>query len=114
MLPIGNERWLEIGVRPGNSIDAYVYLAPRQPLTATPYAFSLWPGALITGENSTSGAVLNVWNTGIGSGQTAVYGWARNGINSTYGVKGQSDSPFGRGVYGVASETDGSGFGIHG
>lgn len=34
----GNDRWLEIGVRPGASTGAYTTLAPRQPLTATPYA----------------------------------------------------------------------------
>ncbi|MHC4666531.1 MAG: hypothetical protein ACYS9T_11355, partial [Planctomycetota bacterium] len=36
----GNERWLEIGVRPGEMNDPNVYtvLEPRQELTATPYA----------------------------------------------------------------------------
>jgi hypothetical protein len=32
------ERWLEIGVRPGDSSDAYEALRPRQQLTAVPYA----------------------------------------------------------------------------
>jgi len=35
---IGNDRWLEIGVRPGASTGAYTNLVPRQPITATPYA----------------------------------------------------------------------------
>ncbi|MHC4500986.1 MAG: hypothetical protein ACYS21_17945, partial [Planctomycetota bacterium] len=36
----GNERWLEIGVRPGemNDPNYYTVLEPRQELTATPYA----------------------------------------------------------------------------
>ncbi len=35
----GNERWLEIGVRPGNMNDpnGYTALIPRQEITATPY-----------------------------------------------------------------------------
>jgi hypothetical protein len=34
----GEARWLEVGVRPGDSTEDYTILAPRQPLTATPYA----------------------------------------------------------------------------
>ncbi len=34
----GNERWLEIAVRPGDSTGAYTTLTPRQQLTAAPYA----------------------------------------------------------------------------
>jgi hypothetical protein len=34
----GDARWLEIGVRPGASGGAFTTLAPRQPLTAAPYA----------------------------------------------------------------------------
>ncbi|MDQ7029064.1 MAG: tail fiber domain-containing protein [Ardenticatenia bacterium] len=44
----GNARWLEIGVRPGNSTNSYTTLTPRQALTAVPYAlYSLtapWSG----------------------------------------------------------------------
>lgn len=44
----GQERWLEVSVRPGDSAGAYTTLAPRQLLTAAPYAaFSLasnWSG----------------------------------------------------------------------
>ena len=35
----GNARYLEIGVRAGDSADPYTTLTPRQPLTAAPYAF---------------------------------------------------------------------------
>jgi hypothetical protein len=34
----GSPRWFEIGVRTNESSDAYTTLAPRQPITATPYA----------------------------------------------------------------------------
>jgi len=34
----GNDRWLEIGVRPGSSGGAYTTLAPRQRLTPAPHA----------------------------------------------------------------------------
>src|SRR5215813_7896500 len=34
----GADRFLEIGVRPAGSSSAYTVLAPRQPITATPYA----------------------------------------------------------------------------
>lgn len=34
----GNERWVEVAVRPGNGGGPYTPLSPRQKLTATPYA----------------------------------------------------------------------------
>ena len=34
----GDARWLEIGVRPGDSVDSYTTLSPRQKITPTPYA----------------------------------------------------------------------------
>ena len=34
----GSSRWLEIGVRPGGGVGDYTALAPRQLITATPYA----------------------------------------------------------------------------
>jgi len=34
----GSDRWLEIGVRPQGSTDAFTTLSPRQPITAAPYA----------------------------------------------------------------------------
>src|SRR5262245_22415795 len=35
----GNDRWIEIGVRPFNSTGPFTTLAPRQMLTPTPYSF---------------------------------------------------------------------------
>jgi len=48
----GDERWLQIGVRPGASSGAYTPLTPRQELTPAPYALAL-PG-LWTQQNDFS------------------------------------------------------------
>ena len=62
----GQTRWLEIGVRPGASTSNFTRLSPRQALTATPYALSLQPGAVISGtlENE---AILHLRNN-VGDG----------------------------------------------
>ena len=46
----GDARWIEVAVRPGTSSGSYTVLSPRQELTATPYAFSLYPGANVQGD----------------------------------------------------------------
>ena len=33
----GEDRWLETAVRPGDSLDDYALLAPRQPINPVPY-----------------------------------------------------------------------------
>lgn len=111
----GGERWIQVSVRPGDSIGSYQLLTPRQPIRPTPYAFSLWPGAQITGENQTAGSVLNVRNTGVGSSDTAVYGWSSSvGPNTTVGVHGQINSDNGSGVLGESTASTGFGFGVQG
>ncbi|UCC29922.1 MAG: hypothetical protein JSU86_17185 [Phycisphaerales bacterium] len=42
----GQARWLELGVRPGATVDPYTILSPRQELTPTPHALTL-PGLWI-------------------------------------------------------------------
>ena len=54
----GPDRWLEIGVRPGASAGAYTSLAPRQPLTATPYA--LYAGGVTASGISGTIAPANI------------------------------------------------------
>lgn len=62
----GQARWLEIGVRAGDSTGNFTRLSPRQALTAAPYALSLQPGAVISGtlEND---AMLRLTNN-VGDG----------------------------------------------
>ncbi len=61
----GPARWLEIGVRPKGSVNAYTILNPRQPITATPYAIQAANAGVATLANS-------VPNGAIGSAQLAV------------------------------------------
>jgi hypothetical protein len=48
----GEARWLEIWVRCPAGSSGYTVLTPRQPLTATPYALGLQPGAKVLGDLS--------------------------------------------------------------
>ena len=48
----GDARYLQIAVRCPAGSGAFTTLAPRQPLTAAPYALSLRPGATISGTGS--------------------------------------------------------------
>ncbi|MCP4712414.1 MAG: hypothetical protein GY869_27645, partial [Planctomycetes bacterium] len=57
----GNARWLQIGVRPFDSVGSYTILSPRQELKAAPYA--IWAKLA---ENVVGG-------TGVGGSGTANY-----------------------------------------
>ncbi len=51
----GTPRFLEIGVRPGDSVDDFTVLNPRWPITSTPYAIrSLKAGTADTATNATT------------------------------------------------------------
>ncbi|MHC4112898.1 MAG: hypothetical protein ACYSUY_17625, partial [Planctomycetota bacterium] len=84
----GDARWLEIGVRPGDSNGVYTTLEPRYELTPAPY--SLY--AALTGTVNTP---LEL----IGSSADAV-------------IKGSNDGSGGSGVYGLASGS--GGYGVYG
>ena len=48
----GNALWLEIGIRPAGSAEAYVVLTPRQPLLPAPYAiYSSTAGLAVSASN---------------------------------------------------------------
>ena len=106
----GNARWLEIGVRAGSSSGAYTILAPRQPLTATPYALSLRPGAKVTGNTGLVPA-LSAKNTNSAAGYGLAgtmdgnivgaggLGMATASSGEVHGVWGESDSANGCGGY---------------
>lgn len=72
----GNGRWLEVGVRPGDSDDGFTTLTPRQKVTPTPYALYAASGPvplLVNGEVDSPEAVVKGINTGSGHG---IYGEA--------------------------------------
>ena len=54
----GSDRWVELGVRPAGSVAAYTVLAPRQRLTATPYALRALNATNLTGT-VTAGNIAN-------------------------------------------------------
>ena len=58
----GAARWLEIAVRCPAAQGEFTTLTPRQPLTASPHALSLRPGATISG--TASAGILNLANNG--------------------------------------------------
>jgi formylglycine-generating enzyme required for sulfatase activity len=73
----GSDRWVELGVRPAGSMVAYTVLAPRQRLTATPYALRALNATNLTGT-VTSGNIANgtitgamIVNNSVGSTQLA-------------------------------------------
>jgi len=140
----GGARWLQIGVRcPTGAVDPFTTLAPRQALSAVPYAISLAPGAVISSATtfatiSTGGSGLrgtSVVSNGVGVagyatvdtglswgmfGQTysdagyGVFGYASAISGTTYGVRGRSDSVNGLGVYGSANALTGLNYGMYG
>ena len=87
----GNDRWLDIAVRPGTSSGAYTALTPRQPITSTPYALraanltgtlpqSQLPTGVIT--NNRTGVTLSGTFTGNGAALSNVNAVTLNGITS--------------------------------
>ena len=67
----GDERWLQVHVRPGDSSGPYTELSPRQPLTATPYALYALSGPGSGGFWAASGDDIYNTNTGdVGIGTT--------------------------------------------
>lgn len=129
----GTAMWMEVAVRPGSSTDAYAPLAPRQTLTAAPYALyaanvdahNHW-GQTWTGDGTgltLSGGTVGVEASGSDQGVLGesdstdglgVYGSATADSGTTYGVYGRSDSTHGRGVLGYASATSGRTIGVSG
>ncbi|MFL5731694.1 MAG: hypothetical protein ACJ78Q_00720 [Chloroflexia bacterium] len=94
----GQGRWLEMQVRLAGQ-GAYTTLAPRQPITAAPYAMGLMPGASITGTlTSPILAATNNGNTGSG-----IYGTSSSAGVQDAGVYGKSTGANSNGVVGESS-----------
>jgi hypothetical protein len=103
----GQERWLQIAVRPAG-VGSYTTLSPRQLLSAVPYALSLMPGAVVTGTTGSS-PIFAATNTSTGTG---LYG-STVGDAPNAGVYGLSTGFNGAGVYGTTS-AGGHGDGVYG
>jgi hypothetical protein len=117
----GNNRWLDIGVRPGVQNDpcAYSLLSPRQKVTPTPYTLQT-RGIFVDntgnvgigtttpdGKLTVEGDYITIKATNSSPPGAAVYGVANyNSSPSTnYGGYFRADGSYGRGVYGVASNS---------
>ncbi|MBL8886061.1 MAG: hypothetical protein JNK16_05325 [Phycisphaerales bacterium] len=57
----GEERWIEVRVRPGDSVGAYTTITPRTEATATPYAQGL--KLPVTQEGTATNGLLSFTNT---------------------------------------------------
>ncbi|MBI5948523.1 MAG: hypothetical protein HY875_10315 [Chloroflexi bacterium] len=127
----GDARWLEIAVRLGTSTGAYTPLNPRQPITATPYAFFARNAGTATtatgialpyaGTNSPAAAATNVFsvtNTNAAATGAALFGQSDSTAGSAAAIKGviSSTAPggFSAGVAGVNNGTGGLGVGVSG
>lgn len=82
----GDQRWLQIGVRPGDEVGDYTTLSPLQELTPTPYALYALHGPGGNGFWSANGNDIfnsNSGNIGIGTSNPA--GKLHVGTSPTYG-----------------------------
>jgi hypothetical protein len=71
----GSARWLQIAVRPGASVGAYTSLAPRQPITAAPYA-------IYAGGVTASGISGTIAPANIGAGSLTTVMLAAGAVGS--------------------------------
>jgi hypothetical protein len=90
----------------GIEVESDGEMSPRQPIYAVPYAWSLRPGAVISGTQSND-AILHIENWGAGGRGLRAYAMTTTGAN--YGVTGASRSVDGYGGY---FYNNGSGVGL--
>ena len=117
----GGGRWLDLWVSPVAPISWVQLTDPLQPISPTPYAFSLFPGATVEGGVSSPSAVVNVVGT-LGStwdAPFAIYGEAPNtgiyGDGGAYGVRGFGNYAGVRGEGGLIGVSgDGNQVGVYG
>ncbi len=80
----------------GIEVDSDGEMTPRQPIYASPYAWSLRPGAIISSSFS-SDAIVHIENSGSGGRGLRAYATSTTGAN--WGIVGASTSPDGYGGY---------------
>jgi hypothetical protein len=100
---VGQRRWLEITVRCPSTTGSWVVLAPRQEMTAAPYALSLRPGAEVRGDRGGwPNAILKITNDNTTPNNQGDALWAVTQHKYGWGVFGES--PAGYGVFGSSSQ----------
>ncbi|WP_395375392.1 hypothetical protein [Marinicella sp. W31] len=112
----GDAYWLEVAVREGASGGSYTTLAPRQPITATPYALGLVPGAIVDGNaGGPNSASITGINPSSSSGR-GLMGMSTTSSGNGTGVRGEAASTNGNatGVFGLLTNAAASGAGIKG
>lgn len=98
----GQAMWMEIGLRPGADAGAFTLLAPRQPLTPAPVAFTIAPGSKMEASGPNGGSLFEIIDSGFGSRAVRVtanggLGTAINAIageDSIYGIRATSSATF--------------------
>lgn len=115
----GEGRQLEILTRCPAGSGSYTTLSPMVSVNPAPYAHSLRPGAVISGSfDYLEGAILNVNNTYDGPlASYGVHGTSQDiGVLGTgiLGVKGETAATDGKGVYGEATGSSGTTYGVYG
>src|SRR5256886_3159526 len=71
----GEDRWLEIGVRPGGSTNAFTVLDPRQRLSPSPYALFAPNAAMANGVATSAISATQLNTPGLpATGQVLAYG----------------------------------------
>ncbi len=101
----GADRWIQVQAR-RTGTTVYTTL-PRQPISPTPYAFSLYPGAIISSTawgGSFGTSVLNVYSRNIVASGSAIYAQSATGsavrAESANGMPLYGSTETGYGVYG--------------
>jgi len=113
---MGEQYWLEVAVRDGNSNGAYETLSPRQPINAVPYAMGLVPGAIVDGNaGGPNSAAITGINDSSSSGR-GLEGIATTTTGNGQGVRGEADSTNSNaiGVFGLLTNSNASGAGVKG
>ena len=91
----GDERWLEVQVAPhGTGITTTL---PRQPISPVPYAFGLYPWAVISSTatgGSFGNSILNVYN------RNTVASWSAFHVQTASGSAVRAESADGNPIYG--------------
>jgi len=106
----GEHLWVQVRVRPNGS-GTYTQL-PRQPIAPAPYAWSLYPGAIISGTISgieLGDSIVNMYNdTG-----TGLHASTEGGEITDYGVHGQANG-LSYGIFGENISSVTGGLGVYG